>query len=163
MDARTDTELARLLNRIRPESVLIVAPEVPATVAEYAVGKSRDTVTHIVYSNLADCFAALRRYDFALVCGTLEHMGRTEARQLVGRLRDMHAKLLWVSVPECGADDKFSRGDAIAQGMRAVHCSESGGAVANLHEFSLQFYKPAPKWLNSDNWANPDQWDKRRW
>lgn len=32
-----------------------------------------------------------------------------------------------------------------------------------LWQFNLYDYKPLPNWLNSDYWANPENWDKQRW
>lgn len=32
-----------------------------------------------------------------------------------------------------------------------------------LWQFNLYDYKRLPNWLNSDYWANPENWDKRRW
>lgn len=32
-----------------------------------------------------------------------------------------------------------------------------------LWQFNLYDYKKLPNWLNSDYWANPENWDKHRW
>lgn len=32
-----------------------------------------------------------------------------------------------------------------------------------LWQFNLYDYKPLPNWFNADHWANPENWDKRRW
>ncbi len=32
-----------------------------------------------------------------------------------------------------------------------------------LWQFNLYDYKQLPNWLNSDYWANPENWDKHRW
>ena len=32
-----------------------------------------------------------------------------------------------------------------------------------LWQFNLYDYKQLPNWLNSDHWANPENWNKRRW
>ncbi|MBP2280787.1 hypothetical protein RCH20_002293 [Psychrobacter sp. PL15] len=34
---------------------------------------------------------------------------------------------------------------------------------ATLWQFNLYDYKQLPNWLNADYWANPENWDKRRW
>ncbi len=34
---------------------------------------------------------------------------------------------------------------------------------SNLWQFNLYDYKQLPNWLNSDYWANPENWDKHRW
>ncbi|WLP95551.1 DUF6231 family protein [Psychrobacter sp. M13] len=32
-----------------------------------------------------------------------------------------------------------------------------------IWQFNIYDYKQLPNWLNSDYWANPENWDKRRW
>ena len=36
-------------------------------------------------------------------------------------------------------------------------------SAITLWQFNLYDYKRLPNWLNSDYWANPENWDKRRW
>lgn len=36
-------------------------------------------------------------------------------------------------------------------------------STITLWQFNLYDYKRLPNWLNSDYWANPENWDKRRW
>ena len=163
MDAHTATAVSHLLESSRPDSVLIVAPEVPACVSQYAAEHSQATVKHVVFRDFEQSLGDLGRYDFAFVWDILDHLEKTDARQLIGRLRDLHARLLWVSVPDAGLKNRFGREDAIAQGMRAVRPGQAGGKTEQLYEFSLQFYKPVPQWLNAENWANPHLWNKRRW
>ena len=40
---------------------------------------------------------------------------------------------------------------------------ESMLPTIKLWQFNLYDYKPLPNWLNSDYWANPENWDKQRW
>ena len=44
-----------------------------------------------------------------------------------------------------------------------VNPENFGAEQPEWYEFSLRFYKPVPQWLNAENWANPERWDKSRW
>lgn len=41
--------------------------------------------------------------------------------------------------------------------------TKSAISSATLWQFNLYDYKQLPNWLNADYWANPENWDKRRW
>ncbi len=45
----------------------------------------------------------------------------------------------------------------------AVAPLESMPSPIKLWQFNLYDYKSLPNWLNSDYWANPENWDKQRW
>ena len=163
MNARICSALKQSIEDNRPESVLILSPSVPECITDYATANPQVVVEHIVLENLDHTLGQLKRYDFAFVAETLEKLERAQALHLISRLRDLHVKLLWVLLPENASSDNFQHKDAIAQGLRRVESKGGNNMENRLYEFSLQFYKPVPQWLNSENWANPQEWNKRRW
>ena len=152
------------LNRLDtedPQSVLIVAPEVPVEFDAFSNAHSNARIMHLAANKLEDISEDLERFDFVLVFNTLENLTRQSAERLVSRLRDLHSRLLWVAVAD--AEHHFNCEDAVAQGMRMVNPAKFATGDTQWYEFSLRFYKPAPQWLNARDWANPDRWDKDRW
>lgn len=51
------------------------------------------------------------------------------------------------------------------QSLEFDHSDPTKSAIssATLWQFNLYDYKQLPNWLNADYWANPENWDKRRW
>ncbi len=163
VDAPIAKVLDLLLERSSFNSIVVISPAIPQGIARYAAEQPHASISHVVFKDIDSSISNLGRFEFAFVHDTLEHLERSQAQQLVGRLRDLHAKLLWASLPCTDAESGFNRQDAIAQGMRAVETVAEDDSEHQLYEFSLQFYKPPPRWLNAENWAIPDMWDKRRW
>lgn len=161
-DERTTALLSETLARVNPQSVLVVSPDVPECIEEHCAELSAASVTHVVFDGLDVSLGDLPRFEFAFVSRTLERLSLNEANCLIGRLRDVHAKLLWVALPADGGGE-FAARDAVASGLRLVRSDDSHAGAAQLFEFSLQFYKPAPRWLNAKHWANPQRWNKDRW
>ncbi len=55
-------------------------------------------------------------------------------------------------------------GDEQAAGLNSLKPLNSlQSTEIMLWQFNLYDYKQLPNWLNSDYWANPENWDKRRW
>jgi chlorite dismutase len=145
-----------------PKTLLIIAPEMPSELLEYSAQAENVTLTHVAFDSLEKSVEQLGRFDFVIVVDTLEKLKKQTAQHLVSRLRDIHAKLLWVAVTD-HSDYNFGSQDAIAQGMRMVEPQNFGSKDSQWYEFSLKFYKPVPQWLNAKNWANPQNWEKTRW
>lgn len=120
-------------------------------------------MTHLVFESIGKSMHQLGRFEFAAVLeSTFEHLSGHSAQQLVARLRDLHAKLLWVAVSD-SKDSVFCSTDAVSCGMRMVDSRQFGNTDTKWFEFSLKFYKPVPQWLNAKDWANPERWDRDRW
>ena len=162
MNSQLGQAVLRRLGVDLPKTLLIIAPELPSELLEYSEQAEDVTLTHIAFESLEKSVEQLGRFDFVIVVDTLENVKRQTAQQLVSRLRDIHAKLLWAAVTD-HSDDVFGSKDAIAQGMRMVEPQNFGSKDSQWYEFSLKFYKPVPQWLNAKNWANPKNWDKTRW
>ena len=163
VSSEVDQVLVRRLETDLPQSVLIVAPKLPEPVLNLSSQAENMKLTHLAFESFEKSTQQLGRYEFAAVLeSTFEHLSDHTARQLVARLRDLHAKLLWVAVSDCSGS-VYSSKDAMAHGMRLVDATKFGSSDTKWFEFSLKFYKPVPKWLNAKDWANPERWDKDRW
>lgn len=98
-----------------------------------------------------------RRYDLAIVAGTLESLPAVEARALLAHLRDRAAAhtVLWLDASRAALGEE----DVRALGFRVL--ARDGAQV--LCGFDLADYKDRPDWLNAKHWANPERWDRFRW
>ncbi len=162
MNQEHEQSLIEQLAAVKPSSILLVAPSVSTSLMQHFSATSDLVFDHVVFESIAKSIAPLGQYDFVIVADTLEHLETGQAEQLISRLRDLHAKLLWAIIP-AGGDQRYNRKNAVAQGMRMVSPENFGAGNLQWYEFSLQFYKPVPQWLNARNWANPERWEKSRW
>lgn len=162
MDLQLEQALIEQFEKLRPVKALLIAPEVSAELVKYFSANPDIQKEHIQTRDLDQAMTSLGRFDFVVVADSLEQMERYTAEQLISRLRDLHAKLLWVMVP-VDRPNCYHGNDAVAQGMRMVSPESFGSRQPQWYEFSLQFYKPVPQWLNAKHWANPDRWNKSRW
>lgn len=48
-------------------------------------------------------------------------------------------------------------------GFSPVEDFEATNSALTVWQFNLYDYKHLPNWLNSDYWANPENWGKNRW
>ncbi len=150
-----------LLKMESPRDVLVIAPELLKEFSAFFKSQAHVEMQHLAVDRFEDLPGELGRFDFVMVFNTLEHLAKRTAEQLVSRLRDLHARLLWVAVND--TDSRFNCDDAVAQGMRMVDPEKFASGELQWYEFSLKFYKPVPQWLNARDWANPSRWDKDRW
>lgn len=101
-------------------------------------------------------------FELAVVINPAVERTRHEAEKLLAYLRDFGARAVLVleqlDTPMLGGTAEY-----IALGFKRAHGSESLNTSYRLYEFDIHDYKPVPSWLNSRNWANPEQWGKARW
>jgi hypothetical protein len=106
----------------------------------------------------------LGSFDLVLVAGVVEQLPKPEATTLLGRLRDLHTRRLFLLLP-LGAQGSAPAGawqqnDLIALGMERVGECSDGDTPLQLYKFDLLTYKRTPDWFNSKYWAHPELWDK---
>jgi len=101
-------------------------------------------------------------FELAVVIDPAAEYTRHEAERLLAYFRDFGARA--VLVLEQQATTTLGGTSAyIALGFKRARGSETLDANYCLYEFDIHNYKPVPSWLNSKNWANPEQWGKTRW
>jgi hypothetical protein len=103
-------------------------------------------------------------FDLVFIRGILEHLTKSEANILIGRLRDLHTQRLYALVPvgNTWPDHKshWEQNDLIALGMERMNVYAEGGQPLHLYRFDLRTYKTTPEWFNSRYWAHPELWDR---
>jgi hypothetical protein len=99
-------------------------------------------------------------YDLALVT-ELDQLSPAEAGVLLGRLRDLYARRIWVLLRK--QQPGLGHRDLIGYGFSGVGGYTLAGEPVQLYEFDIGSYKTTPDWLNNKHWANPRLFDKHRW
>ncbi len=157
----------KLLERHRPASVLAIGAPAQECVSAYVASHPQASLDRLEASDPLAQLQERGRYAFCVVAGTLEHMAKEAAGQLIARLRDVHAERLYVIVPigrhRQGRASHWELSELIAYGLRAVADYGEGAEHQQLFEFDIATYKDTPDWLNARYWAHPERWDKERW
>lgn len=157
------TDLAQSLNALlargKPERLIAVGDLAQQLLSPYA-GTSGASLARLD-PDIALPAPALPPAEIALVAGALESLSIAQGSVLLGRLRDLYARRIWV-VLQAGKPG-LRHGDLMGHGFsRAGRYSLENRPVA-LYEFDIGTYKTTPDWLSSKHWANPRLFDKYRW
>ncbi|MDZ7735835.1 MAG: DUF6231 family protein [Gammaproteobacteria bacterium] len=163
-DARSD--LQELISSVKPESVLLAggAHEYGDLVDESA---AQCQVKPIDVAGLCSTIDQLPVFDVILLADVLEYLDKSAAEALIGRLRDLHSRHLFLFI-RIGDDwpdiqSRWRRNDLLAHGFCLYRRYDKDGHEYHLYRFELETYKATPEWLNSQYWANPELFDKYRW
>jgi len=163
-------DIETLLNECQPESVLVVGAGADEAVERYCEHKQQlGRECRIERVRPPHPLATVKqRYDMGVVADAVEFMDKRDAIRLLSRLRDLHTARFCAAV-RIGADwpdltSTWSRNELLGIGMMLVNSYEDDhGRRAHLYKYDIATYKPTPGWLNPDDWANPELWNKYRW
>ena len=159
-----------LLNECQPGSVLVIGSGADEAVENYLEQKhllGREcTIDRLRENPHAESIS--RRYDVGIVTDTIEHLDKRDAIRLLSRLRDLYTARFCVAVrigdDWTGFRTTWSRNELLSIGMMLVNSYEDDDRRrTQLYKYDISTYKPTPRWLNPDNWANPELWNKYRW
>ncbi|QKT04797.1 hypothetical protein HUS23_13740 [Ectothiorhodospiraceae bacterium 2226] len=152
--------LARLLDDIRPKTILVVDPH--AEPLPSAAGTEGARITH-VRADPMSAVEGLERFDFGVVANTLERLDAKAAGALLAGLRDLHSGR-FVALAPIGAGwqgmaSVWEENDLLAFGMTLMARYQVAQGPLALYHFNLADYKTTPDWLNSRYWAHPERWE----
>lgn len=181
-------DLETLLNEAQPNSILLLGDAALSVVENYQTQRKliQQPCTLKQLQSLPNLDMVNTRYDMAIVAGFTEQLSKQETRIIIARLRDVLVNqfcLAVTSIKDVNNDNEIKNqinnevNDAptakhwpihelLALGLNRV--AEYQDSVQRnqsyaLYKYSLKQYKRTPGWLNSDNWANPEIWNKYRW
>lgn len=96
------------------------------------------------------------QFDCAVIEELPDSLDKPGAEAMIAQLRDVRVgRLLWLQ----DADSPWTEQEMLALGFR--HLDHAGDK--QLYGYDIDNYKVTPDWLNPKNWANPGQWNKKRW
>lgn len=162
--ARVD--LQTLLESVQPASLLLAggARDYEALVNE-AAGDCQ--LQNVDLDSLCRQVDDLAVFDVVLLAEVLENLDKYQAETLIGRLRDLHSRhlFMFVRMGQGWSDLKsyWRRNDLLAHGFSLYGRYKEDDREYHLYRFELETYKNTPEWLNSQYWANPELFDKFRW
>lgn len=159
-------DLRELVREVKPENLLLAG-----AACDYADLISAEVdgshIEQIEAGRLCESINELPVFDVILLADVLEKLGKQDAEVLIGRLRDLHSRHLYVFI-RIGEDwedlkSYWQRTDLLAHGFTLYQRYTDNNHEYDLCRFDLESYKQTPDWLNSDYWANPELWGKYRW
>ncbi|HKK15886.1 MAG TPA: DUF6231 family protein [Gammaproteobacteria bacterium] len=163
------TQIQQLVDTINPASLLLGGDDDRAgELAEIMAEKNIQNVTSVTGANIYSRICKLGVFDLVILAG-IETIQKKAAMQLIGRIRDFHARHLLVMVltdrDQSSAEfaSYWQRQDFIACGMRLFNKYPAGKHELQIYRFEMSDYKVTPEWFNSKFWANPELFDKFRW
>lgn len=149
-------DILLLIHEIQPETLLIISDE--------GIDGVSDGIdcTVIPCSDSLSALQNLGRFDLVLVINALKQLEKSEGEQLLGRLRNVHAKRLLLSHQPC---EQWPLNGFFAFAMTELNHYQADDIhpEQQLFEYNIHSYKSVPDWLNNKFWANPNMWNKYRW
>lgn len=161
-------DIQALMDMINAGSMLLAGGEHVDELAEIAAEKNIRNITQETGTDIYSRICRLGVFDLVILAD-IETMQKKPAMQLIGRIRDFHARHLLVMYQvEQGRSSgenasTWQRQDFIACGMRLFNKYSAGSHDLHVYRFELSDYKITPDWFSSKFWANPELFDKYRW
>ena len=150
-----------------PDSLLCVAPALPAAVAHWeSHGEDRAT-TVLSPAEALSALATLGRFDYAVVVDALETLSLADGSALIARLRDLHCHRFAVShrdLAEGEDQDRWTDGRFLALTL-ALHrrITEGAGGTTSVYAYDIDSYNRRREWNSPKDWANPANFHRWRW
>lgn len=173
-------DIETLINVAQPSSILLIGAQTTAFLDSYIEQKQilnqACSITHI-HNDEISTLSNIERHDVAIAIDVFEHVDKPTGYQLLSRLRDLLALQYCVALPfnqprqkstgKLDTQHEWLLTDLFGFALQRVAVYENTSAddrqPIGLFKYNIKDYKKTPDWLNSDNWANPEMWEKYRW
>lgn len=168
-------DIETLINVAQPSSILLISGQSSDFLSPYIeqkkLLKQACTVTHLHFDEI-DKINTAERHDVAIVLDIFEHIDKQSGFQLLSRLRDVLTHQYCIALPfqeQLNSDNQsaWQLADLFGFALERVaiynSLDELNERQIGLFKYNINDYKKTPDWLNSDNWANPEMWEKYRW
>lgn len=103
-----------------------------------------------------DALPEAQRFELSCVYHCLNDLPKASGLALLATLRDVLSEQVLVMTT---TDANWSTQDFIAAGFTPHQQINH----TQFFHYNIATYKRTPEWLNAQYWANPEQWDQRRW
>ena len=161
MSSVAKNDIAQILTGLQPRSILNIYNKATDLFTEYAKTNSECKITSVQrneYSSELTRKAGL--HDLVILAEPLSCHSKTEAGNVLSRLRDIYSRHLLLLTSIGDAHDEWQHKELLAYGLNELNHYNDG---TYLFEYNILNYKQTPDWLNSNDWANPKLWNKHRW
>lgn len=161
------TELQALIHQFQPQQILSIGPAGQELFTSYLAGCPECSLQECISVPTLEQLDGYGRYDLVFVSHVLERMPKSQAEQLIARLRDLHSERLIIVLP-IGKDwpghaSHWQETDMLGLGFSRVAKFQFKQHLVHIYAFDIASYKTTPEWLNSKYWANPEMFDKYWW
>ena len=153
---RLSTLISPLIAQFEPKSVLIVGET-----AQNCYQNEHNIQTQALNSPFGvEQLTSLQSIDLAIVSEVVDTLTKLEAIQWLGTLRNRHAPhIVIISDSEASNQQGWQLSDYLALGMMHIKSTKTH----HVFSYAIENYQRKKDWLNSKNWANPENHDKYRW
>ncbi|NNF97145.1 MAG: hypothetical protein HKM94_09495 [Halobacteria archaeon] len=161
------SELQSLIQQFQPKQILSIGPAGQELFADYLASCKQCALREFATPPTLDALDDYGRFDLVFVSHVLERMPKSEAEQLIARLRDLHCDRLIIVMP-IGTDwsdhvSYWQQTDLLGLGFSLLAEFHSNQHMVHIYAFDIASYKTTPEWLNNKYWANPEMFNKYWW
>ncbi len=164
-------DIGTLLADSRPDSIVSIGPGAGELVADYLEQRAfLNQPCRLVTLEPGEALAklpGLGRFDLGIVVDTLERMDKVQGSHLIATLRDVHTArfcvVVTIGAARSAAESQWTAAELLGLGMVLVNAYEQDSVLRHMYKYDIATYKATPEWLNPNDWANPELWDKYRW
>ncbi len=158
-------DIDTLINTAQPQSILWIGDSLPDSLSIYQEQKALLAqpieLVHFCADQKQDIMQLEQRFDVAVTVDAIEQWGKSEAVQIISRLRDYLSTQFCISI--ILNEESWQITELFALGLHKVSSYQIEAGELSLFKYSINDYKKTPDWLNADNWANPEMWGKYWW
>ena len=168
-------DIETLINVAQPTSILLIGNQKSDFLDSYLEQKkllNQECKITKISTNEITLLENTERHDVGIVIDLFEHIDKQTGIQILSKLRDLlchqYCICLAISTQNDIADStKWQLSDMFGFALERVAIYADSmpdqKLQTGLFKYNINDYKKTPDWLNSDNWANPEMWDKYWW
>lgn len=140
----------------QPDSLLVVGQHIQSL-----VDNSQDTRLHRIETPVEmNQLGSVGNIDLAIISDITEEMDKQAAIELLGVIRNAHAKRILLITKESDANKNgWQLTDFLGMGFKTI----SSDNTLHLYSYNIHNYQQKRDWLNNRYWANPEYFNKFRW
>ncbi|MFB9887685.1 DUF6231 family protein [Balneatrix alpica] len=153
-------QLLTRLQQLQPDTLLHISPTPHAELATALANQGAD-YQQVSAEQLLHAPQQIAPATLVLVSESLEQLPPSQGRQLLGLLRNYHARHLWVLYRPTANPWVATDFYALALQQEAEFSSEQGSLF--WYSYDVHTYNHVRSWNNPKNWANPQNWGKYWW
>jgi len=165
-------DIETLVNAAQPTSILLLGDETEKTqpllknyIAQKHLLKQDCKISHIRTHQIGLLDKNQTRFDLGIVIDLFEHIDKQQGQFILSKLRDIHTDqyCIYLPIKETKEPTSWMLSDLFSFALSRVASYTEKDQQYGLFKYHVDDYKKTPDWLNSDNWSNPNMWDKYRW
>jgi len=160
-------DIETLVYVAQPERILLLgdsdASFLDAYIEQKLLLRQVSSVRHISCADIHALADEEARFDVAIAMDLFEHVDKPTGAQVLSRLRDVLSAQYCVCLPLGNSTNDWQLNDLFSFALKRVASYTHNGKEYGLFKYNIGDYKRTPDWLNAENWANPNMWNKYRW